>query len=245
MKIRLLQWNIWYQEKIENIEKVIRKLSPDIICLQEMTINETNNDYKNTVDFLSKKLGLNSSFGKAHEFPDKSIIGNAILSKFPIINEEIISVNNNSSNSEDYSEQGRVCIVVDINLPDDKKVKISTAHLSYIHKFKESKSKIEEVDRLIRIFESQDKNFIFAGDLNLPPETKSIKKICSILDSCGPSFKENSWTTKPFSYQGFEEKNLNWRLDYVFATKDIKILSSEIISTKYSDHLPILVEIEI
>jgi endonuclease/exonuclease/phosphatase family metal-dependent hydrolase len=44
---------------------------------------------------------------------------------------------------------------------------------------------------------------------------------------------------------GFEENELNRRLDYVFASKNFKVISSEIISTDFSDHLPILVELEI
>ena len=43
---------------------------------------------------------------------------------------------------------------------------------------------------------------------------------------------------------GFEEKELRWRLDYVFASKNIKVLSSQIIPTEWSDHLPVLVECE-
>jgi endonuclease/exonuclease/phosphatase (EEP) superfamily protein YafD len=56
---------------------------------------------------------------------------------------------------------------------------------------------------------------------------------------------KNTWTTKPFDYGDFSEHGLNWLLDYVFAAADIKIVSSEIISTEYSDHLPILVTFEI
>ena len=38
MIIRLLQWNIWYKEKITNIVKTLKQLNPDIICMQELTI---------------------------------------------------------------------------------------------------------------------------------------------------------------------------------------------------------------
>ena len=61
----------------------------------------------------------------------------------------------------------------------------------------------------------------------------------------GPDYHEKTWTTKPFSYNGFSENSLNWRLDFVFGTKDIKVISSEIIKTDLSDHLPILIKIEI
>ena len=47
-----------------------------------------------------------------------------------------------------------------------------------------------------------------------------------------------------FDYKDFKETKLRWRLDYVFASKDIRVIRSKIIKTKFSDHLPILVEFE-
>jgi len=38
MKLKILQWNIWFQERAENILKVIKRINPDIICCQEVTI---------------------------------------------------------------------------------------------------------------------------------------------------------------------------------------------------------------
>ena len=87
-------------------------------------------------------------------------------------------------------------------------------------------------------------NFIFTGDLNLSPNAKSIRLIEKELKHCGPDYKEPTWTTKPFSFMGFEETKLKWRLDYIFASKDVKIINSKIIKTRYSDHLPIILEIE-
>jgi len=60
----------------------------------------------------------------------------------------------------------------------------------------------------------------------------------------GPDFKQNTWPTKPFDYHGFKENDLSWRLDYIFATKDVRVKKVEIINTQYSDHLPILLEVE-
>lgn len=65
------------------------------------------------------------------------------------------------------------------------------------------------------------------------------------LQHVGPDFAQSTWTTKPFSFMGFEENELKWRLDYIFASKQIKVLSSNIIPTEYSDHLPIFAECEL
>lgn len=36
MRIKILQWNIWYEEKPENIVKTVQEIKPDIFCLQEL-----------------------------------------------------------------------------------------------------------------------------------------------------------------------------------------------------------------
>ena len=81
--------------------------------------------------------------------------------------------------------------------------------------------------------------------MNIAPNSESIRQIEKYLVQCGPDYQEPTWTTKPFSYKGFEEDKLRWRLDYAFTTRDVKVINSEIINTEYSDHLPILIEIEV
>ena len=55
----------------------------------------------------------------------------------------------------------------------------------------------------------------------------------------------NTWTTKPFSYNGFKETELKWKLDYIFTSRDIKVKERKLVDTKYSDHLPILIAFEL
>ncbi len=90
-------------------------------------------------------------------------------------------------------------------------------------------------------------NFIFTGDLNSIPNSFTVKSILTKtnLRNAGPDFDQKTWTTKPFNYHGFSENNLNWRIDYTFVSKDIKVVSSEIVDTDLSDHLPILTVIEV
>ncbi|MEI6237127.1 MAG: endonuclease/exonuclease/phosphatase family protein, partial [Candidatus Saccharibacteria bacterium] len=83
------------------------------------------------------------------------------------------------------------------------------------------------------------KRFIIAGDFNAPPHSCIIKKFMAKYQNLGPDFKQKTWTTKPFKYNGFEENNLKWRLDYIFGTKDIRLIESKILKTEFSDHLPI------
>ena len=105
----------------------------------------------------------------------------------------------------------------------------------------------KEIDNLVEILKTKEKDFVFAGDLNSIPKSYALQEIERIktLKNPGPDFKENTWTTKPFDYHGFKEDKLNWRIDYVFLTTDLKVMDSQIMRTDISDHLPILLEIEI
>ncbi len=244
MKLKILQWNIWFKERAENIIKLIKEIDPDILCLQELTVGFDNNNNQDVAKLISKKTNLNYNFALAHKFEDNHVQGNGIFSRFPIIENSNFFVLD-VKDSTGYSSEGRVCAVSKIQIEKTKTILLATAHLSYNHKFTETKEKIREVKTLLKYLKKYREKVIFTGDLNISPNTKSIKLIEKQLVHCGPNYKEPTWTTKPFSYNGFEETKLRWRLDYAFATKDIKVISSKIIKTKYSDHLPVLIEVEV
>ncbi len=89
---------------------------------------------------------------------------------------------------------------------------------------------------------------ILCGDLNLPPESKSVRKIASYLDDAMviselPPFGENgSWSG--FTYDDFQGE----RIDYIFVTPGTRVLRYGILTDSrdrsfFSDHLPVLAEV--
>ena len=250
MKVKILQRNVWFRERAENLLTLIKELNPDIICWQEITIGSWFNDKRDVAQFIAQELGYHYYFSKAHkyEYPftplgEVNFWGNAIFSRFPIV-ESFDFALINSEDIPDYPYERRTCAVAKIQIKDAV-LTVATTHKSYSTAFSEDQDKIDETLKLIELFKNNPKNLIFTGDLNLSPESKSIKMIENELQNCWPDFSQPTWTTKPFSFMGFAEDKLRWRLDYVFASRDIKVLSSEIISTERSDHLPILVKCEI
>lgn len=243
MKIRILQWNIWFQEKADNIIEFIKDVNPDIVCLQELTIGSDFNDKKDVAKIIAEKLNLEYNFALAHSFPENDA-GNGIFSKYPIVKNSNFHINQ-SKGSWDYSDEWRCCAISEIELEDHKKIIIGSVHASYNHKFEDTSDKQQEIKRLIDGIKNYDSRFVLTWDLNIVPNSKSINLIENYLNHCWPDYKYPTWTTKPFSYNGFEEDKLQWRVDYAFATRDIRVLNSEVLETNYSDHLPILLEIEV
>lgn len=229
--IKLLQWNIWFKENIDNIIIELKRINADIVCIQELSITKDDNS---NVDKL-KKLYPYMYYEIADTFLDGRSQCNAILSKYPINKTSKYYVQNLSDNKNDYSKEGRIYLETQLNV-NGKNITIGTTHLSYTHKFEETSLKDEEVNRLISCINKKEK-YIFAGDLNTTKTSKYIKQIEQYLINNDTS---NTWTTKPFSYQGFEEDKLNWKLDYIFSTSDIDVKETKVLETEYSDHLPVL-----
>jgi endonuclease/exonuclease/phosphatase family metal-dependent hydrolase len=246
VKINFLQWNIWFKEPIPHITKFLSETGADIICVQELAINNPVQDIVNTPEYIADKIGFNFYAPEIflRETDGRKISqANGIYSRYPITHSRRVWINE-PSGSGGFDDEYRAYVEATLDL-DGKAVTVGTTHMSYTHRFEETQRKHKEADALVSAFPLDRSKFIFAGDLNSTPSSYTVSKVSEYLKNGGPSFNENTWATKPFSYGGFEESELNWRLDYVFVSSDVKVVNSKILETDYSDHLPILTMVEI
>ncbi|MGC9599478.1 MAG: endonuclease/exonuclease/phosphatase family protein [Minisyncoccia bacterium] len=249
MHIKILQWNVWNEEGVGNIIRFVKKVNPDIACFQELVVGGKWNKYEDVPKKIANELHFYYAFFPAQKQPNEKgeqfPFGNGIFSRFPIKAVFSRHVQKEMPYTGNYSTLGRIYGEVRVAVPGKRALVVGTTHTSYTKRFVTTPAKRKEADALLSILRRKKRNFIFTGDLNASPRSYTIENIQRYLKHCGPDFRENTWTTKPFDYRGFRETKLRWRLDYVFATKDVKVLSSRIPKTKYSDHLPILLEIDV
>lgn len=57
MSFTVLQWNIWYKEKIENILETLMGIDADVVCLQELSIDNPEQSVKDSVAYIAEGLG--------------------------------------------------------------------------------------------------------------------------------------------------------------------------------------------
>jgi len=246
--IKVLQWNVWYHEKVDNLTSFIKRTDADIVCAQELTVN-----FKDANPGVDVPKEIAKTCGYEYFFHPMTIygtdgealqMGNGIFSKFPIANKNFIYVQKADPNIKSYETEDRSYIEVVLDIRG-KQLKVGTVHLSYSKEFKDTEKKLAESKKLYEAVQDNHERFILAGDFNATPDSQIIKQLSDIFIHADPDTNRPTWTTKPFSYQGFEANSRDWRLDYIFATEDINVVNNKIIETSYSDHLPILAEIQI
>lgn len=248
-KLKLMTWNVLYSEKADNILSLIREINPDIFCAQELTSDSGFNPGRDVAEEIAATLGAQYEFQGATDITDEAsgnrfIMGDAIFSKFPVLERRHTYIQKEDPHIKNYKAENRLYIEVELDI-GGKGLKVGTTHLSYAPRFDMTEKKLAEAQKLYETIKGNTAGYVLTGDMNAEPNSEVIKKLRGMLQDAGPDGKEKTWTTKPFSYMGFEADTLDWRLDYIFTTPDIKVVSSRIIKTDYSDHLPILAEIEI
>jgi len=249
MQISLLQWNVWYKEDPDKIIQLIKELNPDVICAQEFIQHSKLQPPLDTAKYIADKLSYKYFFQVSESWtnrPEKETQGNAIFSKLPIVNKRFEYIQPPKTNPVNAAEEGRVYVELTVE-KEGKRIIFSTTHLSYTPFFEMTEQRKNEANNLLEILKKKKQSFIFTGDLNAAPDSFLINSINNLnyLKHLGPDFSEKTWTTKPFDKDGFAENELNWRLDYIFGTKNIVVEEIKIIETDVSDHLPIFARLVI
>jgi len=265
-----------FQERLARIGRVIRDSNADIVFLQEVDFNSHRSHHVNQLKELSQMTGLNfvapAVSWQANYIPyplwpiphhfGKVYSGGAVLSRYPILNNQVVLHPKPASNSWlrnmfylfRYSQQVQIQI-------GSKNVIVLNNHLESYDK----KNRIfqgAELARLVELIDSSHYLIIFGGDMNTIPLEASVRRgfaddekgnfsddttmeiICDIH-----GFKEvvspQSYLRNEPAYFTYPSDAPNRRLDYIFVPDNMKIVEAGVLKTGItSDHLPIKAVLE-
>ncbi|HYH75312.1 MAG TPA: endonuclease/exonuclease/phosphatase family protein [Candidatus Saccharimonadales bacterium] len=236
MNYSILQWNVWFQEKAENIISQLQACDADIVCLQELTTDSYINPGTDLPRLIAD-LGYYSAYYQTLKRDGDHYyhMGNGLFSKYPILRtrqvllREAESINGHSTETRAYLE-------ATLETPSGD-LTVSTAHLSF------GAELAHETDRLLETIEGHPPHFIFTGDLNARPESETVTRLAEKLTHAGPAYEVGTWPSKHVSYDNNVIPYLSHRYDYIFTSDDITVVDSDAVQTEHSDHLPVKVTI--
>ena len=239
--VRLFNKFNWYKKANipTKIAEFVSEKNPDILCVQEYS------------DLEKTKF---SNYKYQHIFKEGNniIVGNAIFSKYKIIDKGLINFPNSTNNAvyADIIKGNDTLRIYSMHL---QSIKISTnIEEEEIQKMNESKTKY--IFRKISgaFTKQQEQSLLLKQHFS---ECKYKKIICGDMNNSAFSFVYR--TIKGSMQDAFESngdgfgKTYNFkyypaRIDYIFADKTIQIKSFETLNDFYnSDHFPLISRLEI
>jgi len=212
---------------IDRIADLLIESKADIVALQEVDIHTERSGKIDIAKILSEKTGLKfTAFGKNLEF-EGGEYGNAILSRYPIENEENIHFKNISG-----EQRGVQAAIIKIY---QKSLLFLNTHLD--HTGNDDSERVLYAEKIRdEIIPFYDQQVIFlAGDLNDVPGSRTYQIINRRLKDAWFEAGTGEGFTIPV-------KNPNRRIDYIFYSGNIMPKEAKVIQTGASDHLPLVVK---
>jgi endonuclease/exonuclease/phosphatase family metal-dependent hydrolase len=230
-KLRIMTFNTQHCASFESgkidfelMAKVIKDGACDIVGLNEMRGDGPDPEYTPQTEELSRLSGLgNFFFAPAIELRE-GLYGNGLLSRYPIVDTEIIPIPDPSPRGYDGYYESR-CIL---------KARLENGLTLLITHFGLNPDEQESaVNTLLPHLSSE--RCVLMGDFNLTPDSDILLPIREKMKDSAELIEGDALT--------FPSDRPQIKIDYVFTSRDIEILSADIPKAVASDHRPHLAEI--
>lgn len=228
--MKVMTWNIWGGKHLDGVIDLIRRESPDIIALQEATLREGINTAEVIGDMLGYNVQFCETFTTDRHTPPYTL-GNAILSKLPYAQTSCTFLSTKDQYEGSAATEPRNAAIATISV-GNKHLTIIGTHLGFSEKWRESSFRQSQLHNLLKLI--PENNCILMGDFNALPASTVVNKLSSVLVNTDPLMTQSSMTDLK------DEQKTQYRIDYIFVSKDVGFTDFKIIETDASDHRPLV-----
>ncbi len=194
--LRVVTLNLWGDRgrsarRLEVVAEGLRALEPDLVGLQE--VREGPLTAQATT--LSRLLGLYPAFGAVDASAGGDPLGNAVLSRFPIVHSSNLELPGRESDP-------RGALQVEVETPSGT-VRLTSCHLSWEPDAAPVReAQVLALDELTRAPSSV--HAFLVGDLNAGPRSRAVRFLCGLdsLEGRGTFFRD-AWARRHPSEEGF------------------------------------------
>jgi len=206
----------------ENLSRVADWLSEyDVVALQEVDAGSLRSQYINQIEFLAHKGG----FPHFHQQQNRNFAGltahaNGVLTKYQSTQVTLHKLPGRIS--------GRGALEINIESKGSA-IKIISAHLALGQRAR--RSQLEYIANLVKNTE----HFVIMGDMNCNKDT-----VLDVFKSAKIKVRRNPLISP--TYPRWKPK---YCYDQIWISENLEIIKSRVLNLGVSDHLPIMMEIEI
>lgn len=210
------------------IAKIIRESDAEIVALNEMYTDGEASRYPNQSAILSELSGYeNYYFAEATKIRGESPYGNAMLSKLPFESVETIVIPDPTERVNKQSRSYETRCILKARFENGLTVLAIHIGLNPDEKENAIKTLLENIT---------DKKCIVMGDFNIEPGDPLLTPIRERMQDSADKFSAPKLS--------FPSDKPTVKIDYIFASKDIEIVSADIPDIVGADHRPHIAEIK-
>jgi endonuclease/exonuclease/phosphatase family metal-dependent hydrolase len=235
---------------LRRVADVISAADPDVVALQEVDQYwASRSNFDNQPELLSEWLDMELEFYKYYNLPPEENgpdkrrrFGDAILSKYPILQRDEYIYSNSRSGRKD-----RKLAVAKINV-EGAHLWFNDVHLQAGRSDGAQEARAIQIRETLEKMRQQNNPKIVAGDFNAPsgryvsgrgsysnPENYQILNdaLVDVLRETGDA---------DFTFPAPGKDTFERRIDYIFTTENIGIVDGEVIASRASDHKAIVAD---
>jgi endonuclease/exonuclease/phosphatase family metal-dependent hydrolase len=231
-KLRIATWNLQScQRGIPGIIAQIRALSADVIALQEVDRKTTRSGRVDQAQRIASATGYEHfQFYKATPW-DVGEYGLAIISRFPILDARTVRLPSLAG------IEPRVMGTAQIASPSGT-LSVNVTHLS--HRRSESALRLCQIARIHQALSEDPHPKVLAGDFNDTPGSATHREVkrnlIDLFDAAGTGPAGTFPLPRPIPAA--------LRIDYVFASREIRPTHASVVRTRASDHYVLTAEVQ-
>lgn len=254
MRIKFVQVNIYLGKFLDELVDFLTAEKPDLVSMQEVSTNNFNlfeNKDVNLFEVLKKKLGMYGTYyGDVRlEGDPTSVFGNAVFSRFPVVNSNVVVLKTSRPikveelygyHPELFEQTYKHLLDLEVNI-DGKSTHIMSWHGAWTAPPHDTRETLRQATLVYDHLKRINGPFILGGDLNAIPTSKTVGLIESVAVNLMKG-KGVEMTTNPKVHKIAPRGYL---IDYIFTSRDIKLIQLDVPQITVSDHLPVVAELEI
>lgn len=216
---------------LRRISEVILDAGADLVALQEVDRGVKRTQGIDEIAELARLVRMDYAFAPNLDYQGGKY-GVAILSRYPILALD----HRRFANRREAERRGMLRVEVSVK---GRPVNFVTTHLDYQY----ADGRLFETEQLLRALESLPGALIVTGDFNDEPTGTSYKLM---LNGFTDAWSEASGEARGLGLTFPADKPVK-RIDYVFLRKDtgLRAKAAVVPSTQASDHLPLVVDLEV
>ncbi len=208
------------------IADTIRAYGADIVGLQEIRDKCADPEFDAQAEILAEKLGFHYCFAQAICIDGEKPYGNALLSRFPILDAQTIPIPDPEVRAYDGYYETRCLLKATVDVGGGLQVLVSHFGLNP-----------DEQELAVRtvLAHLPDERCVLMGDFNTTPDSGILTPLAQRMYDTADTFSSPKLS--------FPSDNPQEKIDYIFTSHDLTVTDADIPAVVSSDHRPHLATI--